>query len=55
MAEAGVLAETLGRALNRTFDEWFARDRDGWPTHHRFYPGVVARLASLADSGPTAW
>jgi len=52
MAEAGVSAETLGRALNRTRDEWFARDRDGWLTHHRFYPGVVARLASLADSGP---
>ena len=52
MAEAGVSAETLGRALNRTRDEWFARDPDGWLTHHRFYPGIVARMASLADAGP---
>jgi phosphoglycolate phosphatase-like HAD superfamily hydrolase len=52
MADAGVSAETLGRALNRIRDEWFARDPDGWLSHHGFYPGMVARLMSLADGGP---
>jgi phosphoglycolate phosphatase-like HAD superfamily hydrolase len=52
MTEAGVSAENLGRALNRTRDEWFARDPDGWQSHHRFYPGMVARLVALADDGP---
>ena len=52
MTEAGVSAENLGRALNRTRDEWFARDRDGWLSHHRFYPGMIARLVALAARGP---
>ena len=52
MTGAGVSAETLGRALNRTRDEWFARDPDGWLAHHRFYPGIVTRMVSLADDGP---
>ena len=52
MTEAGVSAENLGRALNRTRDEWFARDRDGWLSHHRFYPGMIARLVALAAGGP---
>ena len=52
MAEAGVSAETLGRALNRTRDEWFARDPDGWLTHHRFYPGIVAPPGVARRRGP---
>jgi phosphoglycolate phosphatase-like HAD superfamily hydrolase len=52
MTGAGVSSETLGRALNRTRDEWFARDPDGWLSHHRFYPGIVARLVSLTAGGP---
>ena len=52
MKTAGVSAEVLGRALNRVRDEWFARDAAGWLSHHRFYPGVAARLVSLLD-GPT--
>jgi phosphoglycolate phosphatase-like HAD superfamily hydrolase len=52
MKSAGVTAETLGRALNRVRDEWFARDAAGWLAHHRFYPGVPARLVALLD-GPT--
>jgi phosphoglycolate phosphatase-like HAD superfamily hydrolase len=52
MKTAGVTAEALGRALNRVRDEWFARDAAGWLAHHRFYPGVPARLVSLLD-GPT--
>src|SRR5262245_66270563 len=51
MTGAGVSAETLGRALNRTRDEWFARDPDGWLSHHRFYPGIVTRLAELTGGG----
>ena len=52
MDGAGVSAEALGRALNHVRDEWFARDPDGWLAHHRFYPGVVTRLASLPGEGP---
>jgi phosphoglycolate phosphatase-like HAD superfamily hydrolase len=47
-----VTAETLGRALNRVRDEWFARDAGDWLAHHRFYPGVPARLVGLLE-GPT--
>jgi len=52
MKTAGVGAETLGRALNRVRDEWFARDSPDWLAHHRFYPGVPDKLAALLD-GPT--
>lgn len=52
LTTAGVSAEALGRALNRVRDDWFARDAAGWLAHHRFYPGVPARLVSLLD-GPT--
>ncbi len=52
MQSAGVTAETLGRALNRVRDDWFARDAAGWLAHHQFYPGVAARLVALLD-GPT--
>ena len=52
MQSAGVTAETLGRALNRVRDDWFARDSAGWLAHHRFYPGVPARLVALLE-GPT--
>jgi phosphoglycolate phosphatase-like HAD superfamily hydrolase len=52
MKTAGITAETLGRALNQVRDEWFARDAANWLAHHRFYPGVAARLVELLD-GPT--
>ena len=52
MTTAGVTAETLGRALNRVRDDWFARDSADWLAHHRFYPGVPARLVALLE-GPT--
>jgi phosphoglycolate phosphatase-like HAD superfamily hydrolase len=50
MRSAGVSAETLGRTLNQVRDDWFARDPAGWLAHHRFYPGVAARLVALLDS-----
>ena len=47
--------ETLGHALNRVRDEWFARDPDDWVRHNTFYPGIVARLVEiLADRIPIA-
>ena len=49
MTTAGVTTETLGRALNRVRDEWFARDSADWLAHHRFYPGVPARLIALLE------
>lgn len=52
MKGGGVTAEALGRALNRVRDDWFARDAAGWLAHHRFYPGVPARLVALLE-GPT--
>jgi len=52
MQTAGVTVETLGRALNRVRDDWFARDSTDWLAHHRFYPGVPARLVALLE-GPT--
>jgi phosphoglycolate phosphatase-like HAD superfamily hydrolase len=50
LKEAGVSPEALGRTLNRVRDDWFARDAAGWLAHHRFYPGVPARLVSLLDT-----
>ncbi|HTO11702.1 MAG TPA: HAD family hydrolase [Candidatus Binatia bacterium] len=52
MKTAGVSAETLGRALNKVRDDWFARDAAGWLGHHRFYPGVPGQIAALLG-GPT--
>jgi phosphoglycolate phosphatase-like HAD superfamily hydrolase len=52
MKAAGVDAETLGRALNRVRDDWFARDPASWLDHHRFYPRVAERMATLLG-GPT--
>jgi len=52
MQAGGVTAETLGRALNRVRDDWFARDAAGWLALHHFYPGVAPRLVALLD-GPT--
>jgi phosphoglycolate phosphatase-like HAD superfamily hydrolase len=49
LRSASVTAEDLGRALNRVRDEWFARDPGGWLAHHRFYPGMAARLVALLD------
>jgi phosphoglycolate phosphatase-like HAD superfamily hydrolase len=52
MKSAGVSAETLGRALNKVRDDWFARDAASWVALHRFYPGVPAAIAVLLG-GPT--
>jgi phosphoglycolate phosphatase-like HAD superfamily hydrolase len=52
MQAGGVTAETLGRALNKVRDDWFARDPADWLSYHRFYPGVAERMISLLD-GPT--
>ncbi|HXH84148.1 MAG TPA: HAD family hydrolase [Candidatus Tectomicrobia bacterium] len=49
VADAGVTAEALGRALNAVRDEWFAADSAGWLAHHDFYPGVIERLPSLLE------
>jgi phosphoglycolate phosphatase-like HAD superfamily hydrolase len=51
LGAAGLPAETLGRALNRVRDEWFARDPGDWIRHNAFYPGVVARLVDIVAAG----
>ena len=48
---AGLAAETLGRALNRVRDEWFAQDPGDWVRHNVFYPGVVAGLIEIIEKG----
>jgi len=48
---AGLAADTLGRALNRVRDEWFARDAADWIRHNVFYPGIVARLLEAREHG----
>jgi len=49
--DAGVTAETMGRALNAARDAWFARDPGDWLRHHRFYPGVGPRVIQAAEAG----
>jgi phosphoglycolate phosphatase-like HAD superfamily hydrolase len=51
LAQARLEPETVGRALNRVRDEWFARDPDDWVRHNVFYPGVVARLVQSVSAG----
>ncbi|MCL2934043.1 MAG: HAD family hydrolase [Trichodesmium sp. MAG_R03] len=52
IAEKIVMAENLAGAqisacLDRTRDEWIAKDLEGWLSLHQFYPGVVERLREL--------
>jgi phosphoglycolate phosphatase-like HAD superfamily hydrolase len=42
--------KALSRQLDGIRDEWIAEDLEGWLDLHRFYPGVIDRLASLLDS-----
>jgi len=51
LADARLEAETLGRALNGVRDAWFARAPDDWVRHNVFYPGVVARLVEVVETG----
>ncbi len=52
---AGLVRDTVGRALNQVRDEWFARDPGDWVRHNVFYPGVVPRLVqTLTDGTPIA-
>jgi len=48
----GRAAAEVGARLDRVRDEWIAADRAGWLGRHRFYPGVIERLRTLAG-GPT--
>lgn len=40
----------LSRQLDGIRDEWIASDLEGWLDLHRFYPGVIDRLATLLTS-----
>lgn len=51
LADAGVDAESLARAVNDARDAWFTRDPRGWVRHHAFYPGVGARVVQALDAG----
>jgi len=51
LGDASVAPDTLGRALNRVRDAWFARDPGDWVRHNVFYPGVVTRLVEILGEG----
>ena len=51
LAAAGLETETLGHALNRVRDTWFARDPDDWVRHNVFYPGIAPRLVEALETG----
>jgi phosphoglycolate phosphatase-like HAD superfamily hydrolase len=51
LADAGLDAEALARALNEARDAWFTRDPAGWRRHHAFYPGVCARVVQALEAG----
>ncbi len=44
----GPAPDELARTLDGVRDEWITEDRAGWLDSHRFYPGVIARLAARA-------
>ena len=50
LKEAGLTAADIARKLDQLRDEWIATDLASWLSLHRFYPGVVERLASLLAS-----
>ncbi len=55
IAEKIVIEENLDRAeigacLDRTRDEWIAKDLEGWLSLHEFYPGVVEKVKELMVS-----
>jgi len=55
IAEKIVIEENLDRAkigtcLDRTRDEWIAKDLEGWLSLHEFYPGVVEKVKQLIVS-----
>ena len=55
IAEKIIFEENLAGAeisgcLDRTRDEWIAKDLEGWLSLHQFYPGVVERLRELMVS-----
>ena len=51
LAAAGLAADTLGHALNRVRDAWFAREPEDWVRHNAFYPGIAARLLAALEAG----
>ena len=48
--ENNLTAAEIGRKLDKLRDEWIVTDLDGWLSLHRFYPGVVEKLKSVASS-----
>jgi len=46
----GLNPADLSAAVDGSRDEWIAADLDTWLAQHRFYPGVVARLAQILQS-----
>ena len=51
MQRRGWKAEQLQDALDRTRQKAVRTDRDAWLALHQPYPGMVARLSSLASEG----
>ncbi|HIK41341.1 HAD family hydrolase [Thermoleptolyngbya sp. M55_K2018_002] len=47
----GLNPADLSAAVDGSRDEWIAADLDTWLAQHRFYPGVVERVAQALQSG----
>jgi phosphoglycolate phosphatase-like HAD superfamily hydrolase len=48
--EENLNAAEIGKQLDQIRDRWIAEDLDSWLALHRFYPGVVEKLAELLAS-----
>lgn len=46
----GVTAKEVGSKLDKLRDEWIKEDLPGWLSLHRFYPGVLEKLKTVAAS-----
>ena len=51
LAEAGLDAPGMARAVNEARDAWFRGDPVGWLRQHTFYPGLCARMVHALDTG----
>ena len=49
LLEDKLQAKELATKLDNLRDEWIATDLEGWLSLHRFYPGVVDKIKSIAS------
>ncbi|HEY9639476.1 MAG TPA: HAD family hydrolase [Coleofasciculaceae cyanobacterium] len=47
----GLTPVEIAARLDGIRDQWIAADADHWLAQHRFYPGIIARLQQMVNSG----